>query len=166
MSATVMSSGIVAVAYIVAALLFVLSLAGLSKHETAKTGNTYGIVGMAVALVATIWVVFDNRGYAVGWQAALVFLPMIVGGAIGVWRALRVEMTGMPQLIAMLHSFVGLAAVLVGYNTWLLAESAATDTAEPRRGPPHRGVPRHLHRRRHPDRLDRGVPQAERPDPE
>ena len=84
---------------------------------------------MAVALVATIWVVFDNRGYAVGWQAALVFLPMIVGGAIGVWRALRVEMTGMPQLIAMLHSFVGLAAVLVGYNTWLLAESAATDTA-------------------------------------
>src|SRR6476659_5230488 len=101
MSATVMSSGIVAVAYIVAALLFVLSLAGLSKHETAKTGNTYGIVGMAVALVATI----------------------------GVGRALRVEMTGMPQLIAMLHSFVGLAAVLVGYNTWLLAESAATDTA-------------------------------------
>ena len=84
---------------------------------------------MAVALVATIWVVFDNRGYAVGWQAALVFLPMIVGGAIGVWRALRVEMTGMPQLIAMLHSFVGLAAVLVGYNTWLLAESVATDTA-------------------------------------
>ena len=123
------ATGIVAVAYIVAALLFVLSLAGLSKHETAKTGNTYGIVGMAVALVATIWVVFDNRGYALGWQAALVFLPMIVGGAIGVWRALRVEMTGMPQLIAMLHSFVGLAAVLVGYNTWLLAESAATDTA-------------------------------------
>ena len=123
-------TGIVAVAYIVAALLFVLSLAGLSKHETAKTGNTYGIVGMAVALVATIWVVFDNRGYAVGVQIALVFLPMIVGGAIGVWRALRVEMTGMPQLIAMLHSFVGLAAVLVGYNTWLLAESVATD------GPP------------------------------
>ena len=122
------ATGIVAVAYIVAALLFVLSLAGLSKHETAKTGNTYGMVGMAVALVATIWVVFDNRGYAVGWQAVLVFLPMVVGGAIGVWRALRVEMTGMPQLIAMLHSFVGLAAVLVGYNTWLLAESAETGT--------------------------------------
>ena len=75
LSTTVMSSGIVAVAYIVAALLFVLSLAGLSKHETAKTGNTYGIVGMAVALVATIWVVFENRGYAVGVQIALVFLP-------------------------------------------------------------------------------------------
>src|SRR6187397_2045251 len=123
------TTGVVAVAYIVAALLFVLSLAGLSRHETAKSGNTYGIVGMAVALVATIWLVFEGTEWSVGAQAALVFLPMIVGGAIGVWRALRVEMTGMPQLIAMLHSFVGLAAVLVGYNTWLLAESAATDTA-------------------------------------
>ena len=127
MSATVMSSGIVAVAYIVAALLFVLSLAGLSKHETAKSGNTYGIVGMAVALVATIWLVFEDTEWSVGAQVALVFAPMVVGGAIGVWRALRVEMTGMPQLIAMLHSFVGLAAVLVGYNTWLLAEGGPDD---------------------------------------
>src|SRR4029453_14422927 len=117
------TTGIVAIAYIVAALLFVLSLAGLSKHETAKSGNTYGIVGMAVALVATIWLVFEGTEWSVGAQVALVFVPMLVGGAIGVWRALRVEMTGMPQLIAMLHSFVGLAAVLVGYNTWLLAES-------------------------------------------
>jgi NAD(P) transhydrogenase subunit beta len=121
------TTGIVAVAYIVAALLFVLSLAGLSKHETAKTGNTYGIVGMAVALVATIWLVFEDTEWSVGAQVALVFAPMLVGGAIGVWRALRVEMTGMPQLIAMLHSFVGLAAVLVGYNTWLLAEGGPHD---------------------------------------
>jgi NAD(P) transhydrogenase subunit beta len=121
---TISTTGIVAVAYIVAALLFVLSLAGLSKHETAKNGNTYGIVGMAIALVATMWVAFDNRGWPLGAQITLIVAPMLVGGAIGVWRALRVEMTGMPQLIAMLHSFVGLAAVLVGYNTWLLAESA------------------------------------------
>ena len=121
------STGIVAVAYIVAALLFVLSLAGLSRHETAKSGNTYGIVGMAVALVATIWLVFEDTEWSVGAQVALVFAPMVVGGAIGVWRALRVEMTGMPQLIAMLHSFVGLAAVLVGYNTWLLAEGGPHD---------------------------------------
>ena len=121
------TTGIVAVAYIVAALLFVLSLAGLSKHETAKSGNTYGIVGMAVALVATIWLVFEDTEWSVGAQVALVFAPMVVGGAIGVWRALRVEMTGMPQLIAMLHSFVGLAAVLVGYNTWLLAEGGPDD---------------------------------------
>ena len=121
------STGIVAVAYIVAALLFVLSLAGLSRHETAKSGNTYGIVGMAVALVATIWLVFEDTEWYVGAQVALVFAPMLIGGAIGVWRALRVEMTGMPQLIAMLHSFVGLAAVLVGYNTWLLAEGGPQD---------------------------------------
>jgi H+-translocating NAD(P) transhydrogenase subunit beta len=121
------ATGIVAVAYIVAALLFVLSLAGLSKHETAKTGNTYGIVGMAIALVATIWLVFEGTEWSVGAQVALVFIPMVIGGAIGVWRALRVEMTGMPQLIAMLHSFVGLAAVLVGYNTWLLASGGERD---------------------------------------
>jgi NAD(P) transhydrogenase subunit beta len=121
------TTGIVAVAYIVAALLFVLSLAGLSKHETAKSGNTYGIVGMAVALVATIWLVFEDTEWSVGAQVALVFAPMVVGGAIGVWRALRVEMTGMPQLIAMLHSFVGLAAVLVGYNTWLLEPGGEHD---------------------------------------
>ena len=121
---TISTTGVVAAAYIVAALLFVLSLAGLSRHETARNGNTYGIVGMAVALVATIWVAFDNRGWPLGAQIALIAVPMLVGGAIGVWRALRVEMTGMPQLIAMLHSFVGLAAVLVGYNTWLIAEDA------------------------------------------
>jgi NAD(P) transhydrogenase subunit beta len=121
------TTGIVAVAYIVAALLFVLSLAGLSKHETAKSGNTYGIVGMAIALVATIWLVFEGTEWSVGAQVALVFVPMLVGGAIGVWRALRVEMTGMPQLIAMLHSFVGLAAVLVGYNTWLLESGPEHD---------------------------------------
>jgi NAD(P) transhydrogenase subunit beta len=119
---TISTAGIVAAAYIVSALLFVLSLAGLSRHETAKNGNTYGVVGMAVALVATIWVAFDNRGWPLAGQIALIGVPMLVGGAIGVWRALRVEMTGMPQLIAMLHSFVGLAAVLVGYNTWLIAE--------------------------------------------
>jgi H+-translocating NAD(P) transhydrogenase subunit beta len=121
------TTGIVAVAYIVAALLFVLSLAGLSKHETAKTGNTYGIVGMAIALVATIWLVFEETEWSIGAQVALIFVPMVVGGAIGVWRALRVEMTGMPQLIAMLHSFVGLAAVLVGYNTWLLESGGEHD---------------------------------------
>jgi NAD(P) transhydrogenase subunit beta len=121
------TTGIVAVAYIVAALLFVLSLAGLSKHETAKGGNTYGIVGMAIALVATIWLVFEGTEWSVRAQVALVFVPMLVGGAIGVWRALRVEMTGMPQLIAMLHSFVGLAAVLVGYNTWLLESGPEHD---------------------------------------
>src|SRR5436190_1256277 len=80
-----------------------------------------------IVAVATIWLVFEGTEWSVGAQVALVFIPMVIGGAIGVWRALRVEMTGMPQLIAMLHSFVGLAAVLVGYNTWLLASGGERD---------------------------------------
>jgi H+-translocating NAD(P) transhydrogenase subunit beta len=112
-------TGLVSAAYIVAALLFVLSLAGLSRHETARNGNAFGIIGMALALVATVWAVLQTPALGGPATAALIVAPMAVGGAIGVWRALRVEMTGMPQLIAMLHSFVGLAAVLVGYNTWL-----------------------------------------------
>jgi NAD(P) transhydrogenase subunit beta len=109
-------------AYIVAALLFILSLAGLSKHETAKSGLTFGIVGMAVALVATIVGVIDVSEFLD--NRALVIILMLaavgVGGAIGLWRAKIVEMTGMPELIAMLHSFVGLAAVAIGWNGHVL----------------------------------------------
>ena len=104
-------------AYIVASLLFILSLAGLSKHESAKNGLTYGIVGMAVALVATVLVVIDLNGdFGSGAVIPLMLLAIAVGGAIGIWRAKIVEMTGMPELIAALHSFVGLAAVLIGIN--------------------------------------------------
>jgi len=107
--------------YIVASLLFVLSLAGLSRHESAKNGLTYGIVGMAVALLFTVIAVIDaNRdaGAGIGSDAAIpLMLVAIAGGAaIGLWRARIVEMTGMPELIAALHSFVGLAAVLIGVN--------------------------------------------------
>jgi NAD(P) transhydrogenase subunit beta len=106
-------------AYIVAALLFILSLAGLSRHERAKTGNVYGIAGMAIALAATV--ALATRSLAAGGIALLV-AAMVVGAAIGIWRARRVEMTGMPELIAMLHSFVGLAAVLVGWNGYWSVE--------------------------------------------
>jgi H+-translocating NAD(P) transhydrogenase subunit beta len=127
---TVNVLGLLAAAYIVAALLFVLSLAGLSKHESAKPGNVFGIVGMAIALVATVWYVVQSAD-AGPLALGLIVGPMAVGGAIGVWRAVRVEMTGMPQLIAMLHSFVGLAAVLVGYNSWLAPlESGAVHLVE------------------------------------
>jgi NAD(P) transhydrogenase subunit beta len=105
-------------AYLIAALLFILSLAGLSKHETARAGVTYGMIGMAIALAATIWLTFAG---AWGEPATMVGLgllvvTMLVGAAIGLWRARVVQMTGMPELIALLHSFVGLAAVLVGWN--------------------------------------------------
>jgi len=107
-----MSSGLVTAAYIVAAILFICSLAGLSKHETSKQGNIFGISGMALALVVTI---FGPDTGNVAW----ILLAMVIGGAIGIRLAKKVEMTEMPELVAMLHSFVGLAAVLVGFNSYL-----------------------------------------------
>ncbi len=116
-------------AYIVAGLAFILALAGLSRHESARAGNRFGIIGMAIALVATVWAA--SAGVTVGevgpvevgvtgsgWLGLLLILAaMGIGAVIGLDRARKVEMTGMPELIAMLHSFVGLAAVLVGWNS-------------------------------------------------
>ena len=107
-------------AYIVAALLFILALAGLSKHETSRAGNTFGIAGMVVALVATIALALARQIEPLG--VGLLVGAMAIGAAIGLWRARVVEMTGMPELIALLHSFVGLAAVLVGWNGYLHVE--------------------------------------------
>jgi NAD(P) transhydrogenase subunit beta len=103
-------------AYIVASLLFILSLAGLSKHETSRNGVWYGITGMAIALVATFVLVAD---VADGEAIALLLVAVVIGAALGLWRARIVAMTQMPELIALLHSFVGLAAVLVGWNGYL-----------------------------------------------
>src|SRR5215217_7435878 len=107
------SQSVATAAYLVAALLFILSLAGLSKHESSRQGVLYGIVGMAIALVATFIVVADVSD-ATG--IILLLIAVAIGSVIGLWRARVVEMTGMPELIALLHSFVGLAAVLVGWN--------------------------------------------------
>ncbi|CCK06916.1 NAD(P) transhydrogenase subunit beta [Cronobacter sakazakii 696] len=104
-----MSGGLVTAAYIVAAILFIFSLAGLSKHETSRQGNLFGIAGMAIALIATI---FGPYASNVGW----IIIAMAIGGAIGIRLAKRVEMTEMPELVAILHSFVGLAAVLVNIH--------------------------------------------------
>ncbi|KXX58448.1 Re/Si-specific NAD(P)(+) transhydrogenase subunit beta [Rhodococcus sp. LB1] len=107
-------------AYLVASLLFILSLAGLSKHETAKRGLTAGVAGMLIALVATVGLVLDDHpGPA---AVALLVIAVVAGAAIGLWRARIVHMTGMPELIALLHSFVGLAAVLVGWNGYLASD--------------------------------------------
>ncbi|TON86446.1 Re/Si-specific NAD(P)(+) transhydrogenase subunit beta [Vibrio parahaemolyticus] len=114
-----MSAGLVQAAYIVAALFFIMSLAGLSKQESARNGNYYGIAGMAIALIATI---FSPDAQGFGW----IIIAMAIGGAIGIFYAKKVEMTEMPELVAILHSFVGLAAVLVGYNSYLDAPEAAT----------------------------------------
>ncbi len=114
-----MSAGLVQAAYIVAALFFIMSLAGLSKQESARNGNYYGIASMAIALIATI---FSPDAQGFGW----IIIAMAIGGAIGIFYAKKVEMTEMPELVAILHSFVGLAAVLVGYNSYLDAPEAAT----------------------------------------
>ena len=105
-------------AYIVASLLFILSLAGLSKHESAKGGIVYGVSGMALALAATTLLTVTQGWNDPAAQLGLIFIVvgLVIGASIGLWRARIVEMTGMPELIALLHSFVGVAAVLIGWN--------------------------------------------------
>ncbi|MCO6559323.1 MAG: Re/Si-specific NAD(P)(+) transhydrogenase subunit beta [Bifidobacterium sp.] len=106
-------------AYLLAAVLFILSLAGLSKQETARRGNILGMLGMFIAIVATIALALADSQRPVWVTALLIALVFIVGASFGIWKARTVEMTQMPELIAMLHSFVGISAVLIGYNSWL-----------------------------------------------
>ncbi len=111
-----MNQGMVTAAYIIAAILFILSLAGLSKQETARRGNVFGIAGMAIAVLATI---LSPNVTSYGWLIVM----MVIGGGIGAYLAARVQMTQMPELVAILHSFVGLAAVLVGFASYLDPDS-------------------------------------------
>ncbi|MAM88579.1 Re/Si-specific NAD(P)(+) transhydrogenase subunit beta [Allohahella sp. A8] len=112
-----MNQGMVTAAYIVAAVFFILSLAGLSHQESARRGNWFGIAGMAIAVFATI-ISNDVTNYGV------LILMVVIGGAIGAWLAKQVEMTQMPELVAILHSLVGMAAVLVGFATYLDPEAS------------------------------------------
>lgn len=112
-------------AYIAAAILFILALVGLSAQKSAKRGNIFGAAGMGIALVATIARALANshvdpehfNGPIV--TLILIILAMGIGAGVGIPLAKKVEMTGMPELIAMLHSFVGLSAVLIGFNSFL-----------------------------------------------
>ena len=106
-----METGTISAAYIVSAILFILSLSGLSNQETSKRGNWYGIIGMLIAVGATI---LNKNVDAYGW----LIVAMAIGGTIGARLAARVEMTQMPELVAILHSFVGMAAVLVGFASF------------------------------------------------
>ena len=127
--------GLITAAYLIAGVLFILALAGLSKHETAKRGNLAGIGGMALALIATVVLAARNSEVLAGQRPfavtlALLVVAMVIGGAIGTWRARTVEMTQMPELVAVLHSFVGLAAVLVGYGSYLAPGQDLTGSLE------------------------------------
>ncbi len=104
--------GIISVSYIIATILFILALGGLSNQETARRGNWYGIIGMAIALVATIL-------GAVTQNYIPMFVALLVGGSIGLIAARRVQMTQMPELVAILHSLVGMAAVAVGFANFM-----------------------------------------------
>ncbi|MDR1387017.1 MAG: Re/Si-specific NAD(P)(+) transhydrogenase subunit beta [Propionibacteriaceae bacterium] len=119
-----MSISLLQGSFIIAGLLFILALAGLSKHETSKRGNVLGAIGMGLALLFTILGTVLGTGGRYGgaapsWAIVAILMAMLVGGAFGVFKALKVEMTGMPELIALFHSFVGLTAVLVGWNSYL-----------------------------------------------
>jgi H+-translocating NAD(P) transhydrogenase subunit beta len=114
-----MSDNLVAVAYIAASALFILSLGGLSNQETARRGNLFGIIGMAIALIATA-LSAEVTGYGT------LIAAIVPGAIIGSILAARVAMTSMPELVAILHSFVGLAAVLVGFATYLQPENSLT----------------------------------------
>jgi NAD(P) transhydrogenase subunit beta len=106
------NQGIIQVSYIIATILFILALGGLSNQETARRGNWYGIVGMAIALVATL--VGD-----VTQNLELLIVALLLGGSVGIIAARRVQMTQMPELVAILHSLVGLAAVAVGFANFM-----------------------------------------------
>ena len=109
-----MSANLANVAYLGAAILFILSLGGLSNPETARRGNLYGIVGMAIAVLATV---FGPRVTMAGvpWIVG----ALVVGGGIGLYAARKVQMTQMPELVALMHSLVGLAACFVGFASYV-----------------------------------------------
>ncbi|AFZ46609.1 NAD(P)(+) transhydrogenase (AB-specific) [Cyanobacterium stanieri PCC 7202] len=118
-----MNSNLITVAYIGASALFILSLAGLSQQETARKGNIYGIAGMAIAFIATAFSQqVSNYSLLIG-----AIIPAVIIGAV---LASRVAMTSMPELVAILHSFVGLAAVLVGIGNYLQPETGLLPAEE------------------------------------
>ena len=109
-----MSASLATVSYIGAIILFILSLGGLSNPESSRRGNLYGMIGMAIAVLATVF----------GPRVSMAGIPwiigaMVVGGSVGLYAARKVQMTQMPELVALMHSMVGLAACLVGFANYI-----------------------------------------------
>ncbi|MDA0895127.1 MAG: NAD(P)(+) transhydrogenase (Re/Si-specific) subunit beta, partial [Proteobacteria bacterium] len=117
-----MTIGLQTAAYLSATVLFILALGGLSNQEKAKRAVWFGIIGMAIAVLATV------AGSEVSMSSMLIG-AIVIGAVIGAVVAMRVEMTGMPQLVAALHSFVGLAAVFIGINSDLSVHDFASEAA-------------------------------------
>ncbi len=115
------SEGLVTVSYIASTILFILSLGGLSNPETARKGNFYGILGMSIAILATI---AGPHVTATGYPSLVI--AILIGASIGIYAAKKVKMTEMPELVALMHSLVGLAAVLVGYANYMDPQTTLT----------------------------------------
>jgi len=118
-----MPQGVIIVSYIAATILFILALRGLSHPETARRGNLYGIIGMTLAILATV--MSDRVSSYV-----LVVLAMAAGGSVGIYVARKVQMTEMPELVAILHSLVGMAAVLIGFANYIDPNAAIEGAAK------------------------------------
>src|SRR5512139_1859147 len=109
-----MSVTLATVAYIGATILFILSLGGLSNPETSRRGNLYGMIGMAIAVLATVFGPQVTTA-GLGW----ILVALVVGGGIGLYLARTVQMTQMPELVAFMHSLVGLVATVVGFASYI-----------------------------------------------
>ncbi len=152
-----MDANLVALLYLVAGVLFILALRGLSSPETSRQGNLFGMIGMAIAIVTTLaWHPPTSLG---AW--ALVVVGFAIGGGTGAVIARRVPMTAMPELVAAFHSLVGMAAVLVAAAALYAPAAFGIGTRRPHpRRQPGRDVARRRHRRRHLHRLGDRLPQA------
>ncbi|MDH5539564.1 MAG: NAD(P)(+) transhydrogenase (Re/Si-specific) subunit beta, partial [Rhizobacter sp.] len=120
-----MNAGLATASYIAATILFILSLGGLSNPETARRGNVFGIVGMAIAVLATV---LGPRVTPGGY--AWIVGALVVGGTVGLYAAKKVRMTQMPELVALMHSLVGLAACLVGFASYVDTSTVFPTPAE------------------------------------
>ena len=154
-----MNANLAAVLYLVAGVLFILSLRGLSSPASSRQGNLFGMVGMAIAVATTL----ASHPPADGVAWVLVILGIAIGGGIGAVIARRVPMTSMPELVAAFHSLVGMAAVLVAAGAFYAPEAfdIGKPGAHPRREP-GRNVARRRHRRADLHRLGDRVPEAVR----
>uniref|UniRef100_UPI00197FEFD3 NAD(P)(+) transhydrogenase (Re/Si-specific) subunit beta n=1 Tax=Paraburkholderia phosphatilytica TaxID=2282883 RepID=UPI00197FEFD3 len=113
-----MSMNVVTLLYLVASVCFIQALKGLSNPKTARTGNLFGMIGMAIAMLTTIALIVKEAallGSNLALGLGLLFAALVIGGAIGAFVAARVEMTKMPELVAAMHSLIGLAAVCIAY---------------------------------------------------
>lgn len=127
-----MSLNVVTLLYLVASVCFIQALKGLSNPKTARIGNTFGMAGMAIAILTTIALIVkqaNGLGSNLGLGLGLLLVALVVGGAVGAFVAARVEMTKMPELVAAMHSLIGLAAVCIAYA--VVSEPAAFGLVDP-----------------------------------